>query len=46
MPSRILRSHGMPDVALFEVFRGVVIAKLSYAASAWWALPPLTTNSG
>jgi len=33
---RILRSHGMPDVALFEVFRGVVIAKLSYAASAWW----------
>ena len=28
----ILRSHGMPDVALFEVFRGVVIAKLSYAA--------------
>jgi len=33
---RILRSHGMPDVALFEVFRRVVIAKLSYAASAWW----------
>ena len=33
---RILRSHRMPDVALFEVFRGVVIAKLSYAASAWW----------
>jgi len=30
---RILRSRGMPDVALFEVFRGVVIAKLS---SAWW----------
>jgi len=26
----------MPDVALFEVIRGVVIAKLSYAASAWW----------
>ena len=33
---RILSSHGMPDVALFEVFRRVVIAKLSYAASAWW----------
>jgi len=31
---RILRSHGVPDVALFEVFRGVVIAKLCYAASA------------
>ena len=26
----------MPDVALIEVFRGVVIAKLSYATSAWW----------
>jgi len=33
---RILRSHGMPHVALFEVFLGVVIAKLCYAASAWW----------
>jgi len=33
---RILHSHGTPDVALFEVFHGVVIAKLCYAASAWW----------
>jgi len=31
-----LRSQGLPAERLFEVYRGVVIAKLLYAASAWW----------
>jgi len=33
---RILRSQGLPAEALFEVYRGVGIAKLLHAASAWW----------
>jgi len=33
---RVLRSQGLPAEGLFEVFRGVIIAKLLYAASAWW----------
>ena len=33
---RVLRSQGLPAKGLFEVYRGVVIAKLLYAASAWW----------
>ena len=33
---RVLRSQGLPAEGLFEVYRGVVIAKLVYAASAWW----------
>ena len=33
---RVLRSQGLPAEGLFEVYRGVVIAKLLYAASAWW----------
>jgi len=33
---RVLRSQGLPTEGLFEVFRVVIIAKLLYAASAWW----------
>ena len=33
---RVLRSQGLPAEGLFEVFRGVIIAELLYAASAWW----------
>jgi hypothetical protein len=33
---RTLRSHGMPDSALHNVFQATVLAKLSYASSAWW----------
>jgi hypothetical protein len=33
---KTLRSHGLSDSALNHVYRSVVIAKLLYAASAWW----------
>jgi len=33
---RVLRSHGMPESALQQVFRAVVVSKLIYAAPAWW----------
>ena len=33
---RILRNHGMGDAALHIIYRAVVVAKLLYAASAWW----------
>ena len=33
---RILRAHGMDDTDLQTVYRSVVIAKLTYASSAWW----------
>ena len=33
---KVLRSHGMSDIALNDIFRSVVIAKLLYASPAWW----------
>jgi hypothetical protein len=33
---RTLRAHGMPVTTLHIVFRSVVVAKLMYAASAWY----------
>ena len=33
---RVLRAHGMDDVSLQTIYRSVVIAKLTYASSAWW----------
>ena len=33
---RILRAHGTTDSSLHMVYRAVVVAKLTYAASAWW----------
>ena len=34
---RVLRSHGMTSAELQIVYRSVVVAKIMYAASAWWA---------
>jgi len=33
---RILRSHGLCNVALHLVYRSTVIGKLLYAVNAWW----------
>ena len=33
---KILKSHGLSSSALHHVYRSVVIARLLYAASAWW----------
>jgi len=33
---RLLRSHGMTNASLHIIYRAVVVAKLMYAASAWW----------
>ena len=33
---RLLRAHGLCDSALQTVYRGVIVARLLYAASAWW----------
>jgi len=32
----VLRSHGMEASALQQMFRAVVVSKLTYSASAWW----------
>ena len=32
----VLRSHGMEASALQQVFRAVVVSKLTYATPAWW----------
>lgn len=34
---RVLRTHGMTNSELQIVYRSVVVAKIIYAASAWWA---------
>jgi len=33
---RTLRAHGMNDSTLHMVYRSVIVAKLLYAASAWY----------
>jgi len=33
---RLLRAHGLCEAALQTVYRAVVVARLLYAASAWW----------
>jgi len=33
---QLLRTHGMTNVSLHIVYRAVALAKLTYAASAWW----------
>ena len=33
---RMLRAHGLCDSALQTVYRAVIVARLLYAASAWW----------
>ena len=32
---RVLRTHGMSDMALQAIYKSVVITKLLYASSAW-----------
>jgi hypothetical protein len=39
---RVLRAHGMGDVILQTVYRSVVVAKILYAASAWWGYASAT----
>jgi len=50
---RTLRRHGMPTPALRAVFQSIAVAKVTYAAPAWWvsltlriaiALRPLTAE--
>jgi len=33
---QVLRSHGLNDAALKDIYRSVAMAKLLYASSAWW----------
>ena len=33
---RVLRAHGMDDASLQTIYWSVIIAKLTYASSAWW----------
>ena len=33
---RILQSHGLSTESLQMIFQAVVVAKLTYASSAWW----------
>jgi len=33
---RVLRRHGMHDLALQAVYRSVVLSKPLYTSSAWW----------
>jgi len=33
---RVLRSHGLNYAALQTVYRAVIVARLTYATSAWW----------
>ena len=39
---RILRAHSMDDSDLQTVYRSVVIAKFTYASSAWWGFTSAT----
>jgi len=39
---RTLHAHGMDDATLQTVFRSVIIAKLTYASSAWWGFATTT----
>ena len=33
---KVLRTHGMSDDSLREIYKAVVLAKLMYASPAWW----------
>jgi hypothetical protein len=39
---KTLRSHGLSTPALHRIYRSVVVARLMYAASAWWGFANLT----
>jgi len=40
----VLRSHGMNDAALQTIYKAVVVAKLTYAASIWWGCTSTTSD--
>jgi hypothetical protein len=42
---RTLRHHGLPDDAIHTVFQAVAVAKLSYAAPAWWGFSSAADRS-
>jgi len=33
---RVLRCHGLCDATLQTAYRAIVVARLTYATSAWW----------
>ena len=33
---RVLRCHGLNDAALQIAYRAIIVARLTYASSAWW----------
>ena len=33
---RVLRCHGLNDAALQTAYRAIIVARLTYASSAWW----------
>jgi hypothetical protein len=35
---RVLKSRGLPQVSLHDIYNSVIISKLTYAAPAWWGL--------
>jgi len=39
---RILRLHGMQAESIHTIYQAVVIAKLTYASSAWWGFTTAT----
>ena len=39
---RILRSHSMQTESIHTIYQAVVIAKLTYASSAWWGFTTST----
>ena len=43
---RVLRAHGMDDASLQTIYRSVIIAKLTYASSAWWGTPVQLIDNG
>jgi len=34
---RTLRTRGLPAISIHLAFRAVIVAKLTYASSAWWS---------
>ena len=39
---RVLRAHVMDDASLQTMYRSIIIAKLTYASSAWWGFTSAT----
>ena len=43
---RLLRAHGMPNELMHIVYRAVLVAKLTYSASAWWGFTSAALGGG